>query len=109
MPTASQDEEIAESRPLFTVEGGQQRPAAVEVVGQLRPARMDDDPLVGEEEAALRLVGQIGRAHVLTPVTNAHLVCRLLLEKTKTVSPKSPISTARPHTPLSVHSAVLPT
>src|SRR3546814_4492040 len=26
---------------------------------------------------------QIGRAHVLTPVTNAHLVCRLLLVKTK--------------------------
>src|SRR3546814_2279899 len=26
---------------------------------------------------------EIGRAHVLTPVTNAHLVCRLLLEKTK--------------------------
>src|SRR3546814_3448965 len=25
--------------------------------------------------------GQIGRAHVWTPVTNAHLVCRLLLEK----------------------------
>src|SRR3546814_5314190 len=25
--------------------------------------------------------GQIGRAHVCTPVTNAHLVCRLLLEK----------------------------
>src|SRR3546814_1613361 len=24
---------------------------------------------------------KIGRAHVLTPVTNAHLVCRLLLEK----------------------------
>src|SRR3546814_6752247 len=28
--------------------------------------------------------GQIGRAHVCSPVTNAHLVCRLLLEKTKT-------------------------
>src|SRR3546814_2336097 len=27
--------------------------------------------------------GQIGRAHVCTPVTNAHLVCRLLLEKKK--------------------------
>src|SRR3546814_7574667 len=27
------------------------------------------------------LAGQIGRAHVCTPVTNAHLVCRLLLEK----------------------------
>src|SRR3546814_7222171 len=26
---------------------------------------------------------QIGRAHVWTPVTNAHLVCRLLLEKQK--------------------------
>src|SRR3546814_7779064 len=25
----------------------------------------------------------IGRAHVLTPVTNAHLVCRLMLEKKK--------------------------
>src|SRR3546814_8473307 len=28
-------------------------------------------------------VKQIGRAHVCTPVTNAHHVCRLLLEKTK--------------------------
>src|SRR3546814_6026208 len=27
---------------------------------------------------------EIGRAHVWTPVTNAHLVCRLLLEKQKT-------------------------
>src|SRR3546814_2635164 len=26
---------------------------------------------------------KIGRAHVCTPVTNAHLVCRLLLEKHK--------------------------
>src|SRR3546814_3547032 len=25
--------------------------------------------------------GQIGRAHVCTPFTNSHLVCRLLLEK----------------------------
>src|SRR3546814_5695488 len=29
-------------------------------------------------------ITQIGRAHVGTPVTNAHLVCRLLLEKKKT-------------------------
>src|SRR3546814_13882173 len=28
--------------------------------------------------------GEIGRAHVSTPVTNAPLVCRLLLEKKKT-------------------------
>src|SRR3546814_1520576 len=26
---------------------------------------------------------KIGRAHVCTPITNAHLVCRLLLEKKK--------------------------
>src|SRR3546814_5951211 len=28
--------------------------------------------------------GEIGRAHVCTPVTNAHLVCRLLLDKNTT-------------------------
>src|SRR3546814_6018530 len=28
---------------------------------------------------------EIGRAHVSTPVTNAHLVCRLLLEKKKNI------------------------
>src|SRR3546814_3352790 len=31
----------------------------------------------------LAIVMEIGRAHVCTPVTNAHLVCRLLLEKQK--------------------------
>src|SRR3546814_8052728 len=31
-----------------------------------------------------RVRTQIGRAHVCTPVTNAHIVCRLLLEKKKT-------------------------
>src|SRR3546814_9512902 len=30
-------------------------------------------------------VAEIGRAHVCTPVTNAHLVCRLMLEKNKTI------------------------
>src|SRR3546814_4915968 len=30
---------------------------------------------------------EIGRAHVSTPVTNAHLVCRLLLEKKKKKQP----------------------
>src|SRR3546814_2340557 len=31
---------------------------------------------------------KIGRAHVCTPVTNAHLVCRLLLEKKKDIEQK---------------------
>src|SRR3546814_8353897 len=30
-----------------------------------------------------RYATEIGRTHVCTPVTNAHLVCRLLLEKKK--------------------------
>src|SRR3546814_7957563 len=34
-------------------------------------------------ESELRGTQQIGRAHVSTPVTNANLVCRLLLEKKK--------------------------
>src|SRR3546814_8969986 len=29
---------------------------------------------------------EIGRAHVCTPVTNAHLVCRLLLEKIQNIT-----------------------
>src|SRR3546814_1369802 len=32
-------------------------------------------------------LAQIGRAHVRTPVTNAHLVCRLLLETKKNKPP----------------------
>src|SRR3546814_9126817 len=32
-------------------------------------------------------MAKIGRAHVCTPVTNAHLVCRLLLEKKKKLPP----------------------
>src|SRR3546814_9168988 len=40
--------------------------------------------------------GEIGRAHVLTPVTNAHLVCRLLLEK-KNQTQRHPRTTT--HTP----------
>src|SRR3546814_10501754 len=49
-------------------------------------AAMEDSYLAARAEA-VREVGhriQIGRAHVCTPVTNAHLVTRLLLEKKKT-------------------------
>src|SRR3546814_6494779 len=46
----------------------------------------DYDPVTGKPplsyNRALKLV-QIGRAHVCTQVTNAHLVCRLLLHKKK--------------------------
>src|SRR3546814_3694758 len=44
------------------------------------PARRSHDRLTG------LVVDEIGRAHVRTPVTNAHLVCRLLLETKKTTT-----------------------
>src|SRR3546814_7883472 len=42
------------------------------------PSRLGYDP------QSTSIDTQIGRAHVCTPVTNAHLVCRLLLEKKNT-------------------------
>src|SRR3546814_2271313 len=36
-----------------------------------------------------RAATKIGSAHVCTPVTNAHLVCRLLLEKKRSLSSPS--------------------
>src|SRR3546814_9442039 len=57
----------------------------VEENGDISPDRQQ-----GLRSSSLRLSSirsaaswQIGRAHVCTPVTNAHLVCRLLLEQTK--------------------------
>src|SRR3546814_2815945 len=40
-------------------------------------------PPPGKAAAKPKKAAEIGRAHVRTPVTNAHLVCRLLLEKKK--------------------------
>src|SRR3546814_8540173 len=36
--------------------------------------------------AGLKIAPEIGSAHVCTPVTNAHTVCRLLLSKQRTVT-----------------------
>src|SRR3546814_1596519 len=47
-------------------------------------------PLLGPDRQ------QIGRAHVLTPVTNAHLVCRLLLEKKKLLPHRFPTTISPP-------------
>src|SRR3546814_8827310 len=41
---------------------------------------------------------KIGRAHVCTPVTNAHLVCRLLIEKKKALHRKLVQSHFNPRT-----------
>src|SRR3546814_1558628 len=47
-----------------------------------------DQAVFDDIEAGYR---QIGRAHVSTPVTNAHLVCRHLLDKNKTIVVDRPI------------------
>src|SRR3546814_989419 len=45
-------------------------------------AEIIQEMLTGESERpAEEIDDEIGRAHVRPPVTNAHLVCRLLLEK----------------------------
>src|SRR3546814_7753046 len=68
---------------------------------QIDVARLDRHSRLGDPHPALRRqpdlariefhegVGkmQIGRAHVWTPVTTAHLVCRLLLVKTYRLTP----------------------
>src|SRR3546814_9546142 len=46
---------------------------------ELRAAARKTSDLKAQGDASL----EIGRAHVCTPVTNAHLVCRLLLAKKK--------------------------
>src|SRR3546814_5243603 len=51
---------------------GMDAAADLKLIDEVTP---NDDPLWG--------LRQIGRAHVCTPVTNAHIVCRLLLEKKK--------------------------
>src|SRR3546814_4858908 len=45
------------------------------------PAAIDRQDRAGDRGRLIGAQEQIGRAHVCTPVTNAHLVCRLLLEK----------------------------
>src|SRR3546814_3279913 len=48
-----------------------------------REQHLSDDLARGEVADEAHRAGEIGRAHVCTPVTNAHLVCRLLLERKK--------------------------
>src|SRR3546814_9742874 len=55
--------------------------------------------LLGWEIRTPRLIAkQIGRAHVCTPVTNAQLVCRLLLEKQADLPAQDAIEPKQPHT-----------
>src|SRR3546814_9781744 len=64
----------------FTYKG---RMVDVKQVGRELGVRYVLEGSLRKAEKRVRITGQIGRAHVCTPVTNAHLVCRLLLEKKK--------------------------
>src|SRR3546814_8075571 len=56
----------------------------VDVVAQLEKSAAANPQKLNWRTSIVDLLKlQIGRAHVCTPVTNAHLVCRILLEKTK--------------------------
>src|SRR3546814_4563115 len=71
------------------------------VADRFKPVPRDLSHFLGEDQLAVarplllvaiqfppddrRTYWKIGRAHVCTPVTNAHLVCSLLLEKKKTI------------------------
>src|SRR3546814_5679352 len=73
---------------LFTVVGVDQATAG-DIAAAIADWRDADDltqPQGGAEDPAYARA-EIGRAHVWTPVTNAHLVCRLLLEKRQPPSP----------------------
>src|SRR3546814_3837456 len=58
---------------------------AAVLCGRQRRATPDHPELADTHHSgACRSELEIGRAHVRTPVTNAHIVCRLLLEKKNT-------------------------
>src|SRR3546814_4072243 len=60
------------------------RAVAAKKFGEIRKSPVKKNIPLGGAQAFLKRITfltQIGRAHVCTPVTNAHLVCRLLLEK----------------------------
>src|SRR3546814_9475297 len=72
----------------FGTRDGVERPRLHQIEPELGigPAFVANRREDGAIAFSLTGVEQIGRAHVWTPVTNAHLVCRLLLEKKKTTT-----------------------
>src|SRR3546814_6004365 len=76
---------IAASPPLAPALSPPKPPAITLMKLRFIARHMMYDRIAPDEptSAPVMLIPEIGRAHVCTPVTNAHLVCRLLLEKKK--------------------------
>src|SRR3546814_2524626 len=72
-----QREEVFDESGAAAAAGRRLAGAAHGVEAARAPGDARDDLALGDAVAA---ANQIGRAHVRTPVTNAHLVCRLLLD-----------------------------
>src|SRR3546814_3544316 len=66
-----------------TIESYEEEPISVMLPDTVVMKIVEADPVVKGQTASSSYKPEIGRAHVCTPVTNGHLVCRLLLEKQK--------------------------
>src|SRR3546814_5825847 len=80
--------DVCSSDLLIVSEVNRQHEIVIRQIGRAEPRLRDSDPGGATRQRWRTLLTcfgwqQIGRAHVWTPVTNAHLVCRLLLEKKK--------------------------
>src|SRR3546814_6342025 len=81
---------VRERRPDLSVDGPIQYDAAVDA--SVAQAKLPGSTVAGRATVFVfpdlntgnNTYKEIGRAHVCTPVTNAQLVCRLLLEKKNT-------------------------
>src|SRR3546814_16810282 len=82
----SLDEHLGRAAVLAVEEAGKRPFAGRPQAGGTRLAQRHGELRhPGRRRALARRIGkEIGRAHVCTPVANAHLVCRLLLEKKNT-------------------------
>src|SRR3546814_7469718 len=64
------------------------RPVPVSIINPAKASRAAGVGMPAvDTRASVESLG-IGRAHVCTPVNNAHIVCRLLLEKKTNVKPQ---------------------
>src|SRR3546814_17865217 len=78
-PTRRSSDLDREQRARHLVHRPMCRLARAEPFADMLFDRLDHDDRVVDDDADRE--HEIGRAHVCTPVTNAHLVCRLLLGK----------------------------
>src|SRR3546814_6335771 len=72
-----------------TAKSGKQAKTAKPRKKSLRERFLGRTP--GEKSKTGRAVQEIGRAHVWTPVTHAHIVCPLMLDKKKRLDPQQAI------------------